>query len=73
MSSVSQMLEEKIQAMKMENNYYEVGGSSASAKTILDVSGLEGAFYFEKVRIADKAEGYVESISADGSRSADAD
>lgn len=56
------LIAKKIADMKSGRNVYEVGRVTWVKDFIVEVSGLEGAFYFERVRIADKAEGYVDSI-----------
>ncbi len=60
---IEQAVEEKLQAMKEKENIFQVGRVRKITKYMLEVSGLEGVGFFEKVYIADKGEGYVEKIS----------
>lgn len=59
---MDQMIEQKIQAIKTENNVYEMGRVTAVKEYILEVAGLEHAAFMEQVKIGQDKEGYVTSI-----------
>jgi F-type H+-transporting ATPase subunit alpha len=55
-------ISEKVAAIKAEKNVYQVGRVTRMRNYIIEVSGLEAVGFFERVLIADKAEGYVSRI-----------
>lgn len=61
-NSVDDLITKKITAIKDNQNIYEVGHVTWVKDFIVEVSGLEGAFFFERVTISNKAEGYVDFI-----------
>lgn len=60
---IEELLDQKIEAIKQRNNILEVGRVSKVLNYMLEVEGLEEAGFYEKVIIADKAEGYVSAIN----------
>lgn len=59
---VDNMVDQKIAAIKKEKNIYEVGRVTKVINNILEAEGIDDVGYHEKVRIADKGEGYVSTI-----------
>jgi F-type H+-transporting ATPase subunit alpha len=59
---INAVINDKINAIKTEQNVYEVGHVLQVHDYIIEVSGLENAGYFERVYIANKAEGYINHI-----------
>ena len=59
---IDERIAKKIADIKSSRNVYEVGHVTWVKDFIVEVGVLEGAFYFERVNISDKAEGYVDSI-----------
>lgn len=59
---VDEMLKEKIIKIKENNNVYDIGKVIRVQDFIIEVKGLDSVSFFEKVNIADKAIGYVDSI-----------
>lgn len=55
-------IKDRIEAIKLKENVYGVGRVTRMRNYIIEVSGLEGVGYFERVVVADKAEGYVSRI-----------
>jgi F-type H+-transporting ATPase subunit alpha len=58
-------IRDKIDAVKKEQNVYDLGRVVRMKNYIVEVSGLENAGYFERVTVGDKAEGYVSRIAKD--------
>lgn len=56
------MITDKIEAIKSQNNVYEVGRVASVKDYILEVRGLENAAFYERVSIGSKAEGYISFI-----------
>ncbi|MGI6145496.1 MAG: F0F1 ATP synthase subunit alpha [Peptococcia bacterium] len=59
---IDSVLNDKIEAIKNKKNVYELGRVLQVHDYIVEVSGLENAFFFERVYIGDKAEGYINYI-----------
>ncbi|MGE5455540.1 MAG: F0F1 ATP synthase subunit alpha [Ignavibacteriales bacterium] len=59
---VDELLKEKIVKIKESNNVYDIGKVIRVQDFIIEVKGLDSVSFFEKVNIADKAIGYVDSI-----------
>jgi F-type H+-transporting ATPase subunit alpha len=59
---ISDLINSRIDAIKAGQSVYSVGKVVRVANYILEVSGLEDVFYFERVYIGDKGEGYVSHI-----------
>ena len=55
-------ISQKIRQMQMEDNVYQVGRVTAVKEYILEVEGLEEAAFMERVRIGERAVGYVSAI-----------
>jgi F-type H+-transporting ATPase subunit alpha len=55
-------IHDKIEAIKKKKNIYALGRVLRVHDYILEVSGLESAAFFERVLVADKAEGYINHI-----------
>lgn len=64
-STINSVLEEKIAEIKNRSNSYATGRVRLVREYILEVTGLEGAAYFERVAVGDKAVGYVDAIRPD--------
>lgn len=60
---MDQIISDKIKEIKESKNIYETGRITRIRDYIVEVAGLEGAFYFEEVRIGNKAIGYVSNIA----------
>jgi len=60
---IDELIEKKIEAIKHKKNIFEVGRVTKVLNYIIEVEGLEEASFFERVRICDKAEGYVSAIN----------
>lgn len=60
---IDELIEKKIEAVKQRKNIYEVGRVTKVLNYIVEVEGLEEIGFYEKVRIGDKAEGYVSAIN----------
>jgi F-type H+-transporting ATPase subunit alpha len=60
---IQDIIDIKIDEIKKGGNVYAVGKVTRVANYILEVSGLEDCFYFERVYIGSKAEGYISRIS----------
>ena len=58
-------IKDRIAAIKEQKNIYGVGRVERLREYIVEVSGMEGVKYFERVSISDKAEGYVSRIGRD--------
>jgi F-type H+-transporting ATPase subunit alpha len=61
-TKLNDSISEKVAAIKEGRNVYQVGRVTRMRNYIIEVSGLEEAGYFERVTVADKAEGYVSRI-----------
>ncbi|MDR0350186.1 MAG: hypothetical protein LBH64_01380 [Coriobacteriales bacterium] len=61
-NKLNDSITEKVAAIKEGKNVYQVGRVTRMRNYIVEVSGLEEVGYFERVVIADKAEGYVSRI-----------
>ncbi|MDR0853754.1 MAG: F0F1 ATP synthase subunit alpha [Clostridiales Family XIII bacterium] len=61
-TQASDPIKGRIEAIKEQNNVYGVGRVARMKGYIVEVSGMENVGYFERVSIADKAEGYVSRI-----------
>ncbi len=59
---IDKVLNNKIMAIKNEKNVYELGRVKQVHDYIIEVSGLENAFFSERVYVGDKAEGYINHI-----------
>ncbi|MDR0906958.1 MAG: F0F1 ATP synthase subunit alpha [Oscillospiraceae bacterium] len=59
---IQDVISSKIDAIKSGQNVYAVGKVVRVSNYILEVAGLEDGFYFERVYIGDKAEGYITHI-----------
>lgn len=55
-------ISQKIRQMQMEDNVYQVGRVTAVREYILEVEGLDEAAFMERVRIGERAIGYVSAI-----------
>ena len=64
-STMDTVLEQKIAEIKKGTNVYAAGRVRLVREYILEVNGLEGAAYFERVTVGDKAEGYIDAIRHD--------
>lgn len=60
---VDKMLEAKMVEIHNQDNIYDVGEVIQVREFIIEVSGMETVMFYEKVNIANKATGYVNSIS----------
>lgn len=56
------LISKKIQDIKSDRNVYEVGYVVSVKEYILEVTGLEGVTFMERVKIGRHAEGYVNGI-----------
>ncbi|MCQ2506042.1 MAG: hypothetical protein MJ113_02565 [Lachnospiraceae bacterium] len=61
---VDEIIEQKLKAIKEEKNINSRGRVSGVNNYVLEIEGLDEAFYFEEVRIEEKATGYVSKITA---------
>lgn len=59
---VDELLKEKIDKIKKSDNVYDIGKVIKVQDFIIEVKGLENVSFFEKVNIANKAIGYVDTI-----------
>lgn len=59
---IEEMIDAKLAEIKEEKNLYEVGWVVSVREYILEVNGLDGASFYEKVIVAGRAEGYVINI-----------
>lgn len=59
---IEEMVNAKLAEIKEERNLYEVGWVVSVREYILEVNGLEGASFYERVIVAGKSEGYVINI-----------
>jgi F-type H+-transporting ATPase subunit alpha len=59
---IQDMVNAKLAEIKGQKNLYEVGWVVSVKEYILEVNGLEGATFYERVIVAGKSEGYVISI-----------
>lgn len=64
-STIDTVLEQKIADIKKGANAFVTGHVRLVREYILEVTGLEGAAYFERVTVGDKAEGYIDAIRQD--------
>lgn len=64
-STINTVLEQKIADIKKGANSFATGRVRLVREYIVEVTGLEGASYFERVTIGDKAEGYIDAIRRD--------
>jgi F-type H+/Na+-transporting ATPase subunit alpha len=62
---VEEILKEKIEKIKKKDNIYETGKVIRVQDYIVEITGLENVGFFEKINIANKAIGYVNSILPD--------
>lgn len=62
---VEKQLDAQIIKINNEENIYEVGSVTKVLDFMIEVSGFLDVMYYEKVNIADKAFGYVNSINED--------
>ncbi len=60
---IDKIVEQKINAIQKNENVYEIGRVIKVNDYVLEVEGLLGVGFFERVRIGDKAEGYVSAIN----------
>ncbi|MDR2672591.1 MAG: hypothetical protein LBC35_04785 [Coriobacteriales bacterium] len=61
-NQLSDSIKDKIAAIKTADNVYSMGRVARIRNYIIEVSGLEGVGFFERVIVGDKAEGYVSRI-----------
>lgn len=59
---IDKLVEKKVKAIQNGENVYEIGHVIKANDYVVEVDGLSGVGFFEKVRIGDKAEGYVSNI-----------
>ncbi|MDR2420717.1 MAG: F0F1 ATP synthase subunit alpha [Oscillospiraceae bacterium] len=59
---IGELINSRIDAIKAGQSIYSVGKVTRVANYILEVAGLEDVFYFERVYIGNKGEGYVSHI-----------
>lgn len=59
---IDKLVEKKVKAIQNGENVYEIGRVTKAEGYVLEVDGLSGVGFFERVRIGDKAEGYVTDI-----------
>jgi len=59
---IDKLVEKKVKAIQNGENIYEIGHVIKANDYVVEVDGLSGVGFFEKVRIGDKAEGYVSNI-----------
>lgn len=59
---MEKIINDKISNIKNTNNVFDMGRVQSVRDYIIEVTGLEGAFYFEEVHIGNKAIGYVSNI-----------
>lgn len=59
---VEELVTNKLQEIRSRSNEYEVGHVISVREYILEVSGLEGASFYERVIVSGKSEGYVIGI-----------
>lgn len=64
-STMDSVLDKKIADIKKGENSFAAGRVRLVREYILEVTGLEGAAYFERVTVGDKAEGYIDAIRQD--------
>lgn len=62
---MNELVSGQIEKIKEQNNVYETGRVIRIKDYILEVKGLEGAAFFEKVHIGNKAVGYINAIRKD--------
>jgi F-type H+-transporting ATPase subunit alpha len=60
--TIRDIVNEKIAAIRSESNVRDMGKVTKVNNYILEAGGLDNAGYFERVRVADKAEGYISRI-----------
>jgi F-type H+-transporting ATPase subunit alpha len=63
---IQEVLNKKIAAVKGGHNVFDTGKIIRVSSYILEAAGLEDVGYFERVRVGDKAEGYVSRIGRHG-------
>ncbi len=63
MSTLNEVLQEKIDKMKDSANIYTMGKVSLVRDYVIEATGLEGVAYFERVKIGNSNEGYVDAIT----------
>ena len=59
---VEELVDRKCREIVDRKNIHEVGRVAGIKNYIIEVEGLDGAAYFEKIVIDGKAEGYVSTI-----------
>jgi len=59
---IDKLVEKKVKAIQNGENVYEIGHVIKANDYVVEVDGLSGVGFFEKVRIGDKREGYVSNI-----------
>lgn len=62
---INELLDKKIDEINTGNNVYETGMVISVKDFIIKVIGLEHVFFYEKININNKAEGYVTKIDKD--------
>lgn len=65
MDTVNSVLKQKIEEIKSHSNAYAVGRVRLIREYIVEATGLDNVSYFERVRVGDGAEGYVDAIRQD--------
>ncbi|MBS6398150.1 MAG: F0F1 ATP synthase subunit alpha [Clostridiales bacterium] len=63
--TINSVIEEKIAGIKAGANAYATGRVRLVREYIVEITGLDGAAYFERVLIGDHAEGYVDAVRQD--------
>lgn len=63
-SSIENLIDNKINQIKQNENVFQLGRVIKVQDYIIEVDGLENAGFFEKVVVKDKAEGYVYKIES---------
>ena len=59
---IEKLVEKKIKAIQNNENVYEIGRVTKANNYVLEVEGLSGVGFFERVRVGENAEGYVTDI-----------
>lgn len=64
-SFIDELVEKKISSIQKNENVFEIGRVKKVKEYIIEVSGLEGVGFFERVTVIGKGEGYVDKINTD--------
>ena len=65
MNTIDSIIKEKVEDIKAGDNVYATGRVRLVREYIVEITGLEGVGYFERVLIGDHAEGYVDAVRQD--------